>query len=69
MPIFEYICGRCGKKFEILEKPGRSDKKTCPDCGSGKLEKQFSVFSPGVKEGDSKRCHGCSDYECPHAKS
>jgi hypothetical protein len=25
------------------------------------------VFSAGVKQGDSKRCHDCSDSVCPHA--
>lgn len=68
MPIFEYICSQCGGKFEFLEKRDSSDKKTCPQCGSKKLERQFSVFSAGVKEGDSKRCYGCSDYSCPHTK-
>ena len=69
MPIFEYICSQCDKKFELLEKAANSGKKTCPACGSGKLQKQFSVFSAGVKEGDSKRCHGCSDYTCPHTRN
>jgi putative FmdB family regulatory protein len=69
MPIFEYICSKCGRKFEFLEKPGHTGRKTCPECGSGKLEKQLSVFNAGVKEGDSKRCYGCSDYECPHSRN
>ena len=68
MPIFEYICAQCGKKVEFLEKSGSNVKKTCSRCGSVKLEKQLSVFSAGVKEGNSKRCHGCSDYTCPHTK-
>jgi hypothetical protein len=29
--------------------------------------KQFSVFAPRIKEGESKKCHGCSDHSCPHA--
>ncbi len=31
MPIFEYICGNCGKKVEFLEKSGDSSKKTSND--------------------------------------
>lgn len=69
MPIFEYICSRCGRRFEFLEKSGNSGEKSCPQCGSRRLEKQFSVFSAGVKEGGSKRCHGCSDYSCPHTRN
>lgn len=67
MPIFEYKCGKCGKVSEFLENSAASAKKVCSHCGSEKLEKQFSVFAPRIKEGESKKCHGCSDHACPHA--
>jgi putative FmdB family regulatory protein len=67
MPIYEYKCDKCGKVTEFLENAsGRSDKR-CAHCGGGKLTKVLSLFSAGVKQGDSKRCHGCEDYSCPHA--
>jgi putative FmdB family regulatory protein len=67
MAIFEYKCDQCGKISEFLVKSGKGGKITCAHCGSSKMTKQLSVFSPGVKQGDSKRCHGCSDDTCPHA--
>jgi len=42
MPLKEYICKDCGKKFEVLTE--RWDKK-CPQCGSEKVERKFSTFA------------------------
>ena len=67
MPIFEYKCGECGRMSEFLETAGDTSVKSCAHCGSKDLVKQFSVFSPRAKEGESKKCHGCSDFKCPHA--
>ena len=67
MAIFEYKCGDCGKISEFLVTSGKEREIICADCGSSKMKKQFSIFSPGVKQGQSKRCHGCSDNTCPHS--
>lgn len=67
MPIFEYKCKKCGKVTEFLENNGAKISRKCAGCGSSDLEKQFSTFAPRVKEGPSKKCHGCSDHACPHA--
>jgi len=69
MPIYEYKCGKCGKISEFLESSGSKVNKSCPHCGSKKLEKQFSVFTPGIKAGNSKRCQGCGDNTCPYTGS
>jgi len=82
VPIYEYKCDDCGKITELLEKvwhglPARekhgqdgraTDFRKCAHCGSGKLKKQLSVFSAQVKEGQSKKCFGCSDNSCPHSR-
>jgi len=67
MPVFEYKCAECGKVSEFLEKSGNRSVRTCPHCGGVELKKQYSVFAAGVKQGDSKRCNGCSDQSCPHS--
>jgi len=67
MPIYEYKCDKCGKLSEFLENSSARANKRCAYCGSRNLTRQLSVFSAGVKQGDSKRCHGCSDNTCPHA--
>jgi len=66
MPIYEYKCGKCGKINEFLENSSSRASRRYAYCGSKKLEKQLSIFAPGVKAGDSKRCQGCSDNTCPY---
>jgi putative FmdB family regulatory protein len=45
MPLFEYICRDCGKRFEALVF-GRAQAR-CPLCQSENLDQQISVFSVG----------------------
>jgi putative FmdB family regulatory protein len=66
MPIYEYKCGACGRKFEKLVRG--KEKVTCPSCGAGKPQKLFSVFA--VKSGDKftgstgSSCDTCSAASC-----
>jgi putative FmdB family regulatory protein len=49
MPIYEYACKRCGKRFEELV-PARTEAKlSCPRCGSADLERLFSPFATDWK--------------------
>ncbi len=43
MPIFEYVCKDCGKKFEAIVYG--SNRAECPGCNGKKLEQQLSVFA------------------------
>ncbi len=43
MPIYEYVCMSCESHFEELVRNGETPP--CPDCGSAKAQKQFSVFA------------------------
>jgi putative FmdB family regulatory protein len=45
MPIFEYVCKDCKKRFEALV--FGSQQATCPLCNSANLDQQISVFSVG----------------------
>jgi putative FmdB family regulatory protein len=45
MPIFEYICRDCRKRFEALVYGSREPR--CPLCRGGNLDQQISVFSVG----------------------
>jgi putative FmdB family regulatory protein len=44
MPIYEYICEKCGSELEVIQKVGDAPLKKCPDC-KGKLEKIVSRTS------------------------
>ncbi|MCL2388889.1 MAG: zinc ribbon domain-containing protein [Elusimicrobia bacterium] len=45
MPLFEFICNDCSKKFEHLVLSSNTDSVSCPVCKSAKVTKQFSTFS------------------------
>ncbi|HOM76996.1 MAG TPA: zinc ribbon domain-containing protein [Anaerohalosphaeraceae bacterium] len=69
MPIFEYKCPQCGFINEVLVKSSDTLAPACPQCGHKKTEKQFSSFTPVVKQTPSSRpakCHSCpSAGSCP----
>jgi putative FmdB family regulatory protein len=45
MPIFEYLCPECGKRFEKIVLGGAGDSVRCPRCRSTGPEKLFSRFA------------------------
>jgi len=57
MPIYEYLCRDCGKKVEMLVRPGESVLH-CPYCGGSSLEKLLST--PYVMKGASSEPSGWS---------
>ncbi len=64
MPILQYKCSDCGKRFEELVKVF-SDEVFCPDC-KAKCERDYSgeVYSSTGKKvvkcsGNCKTCGGC----------
>ncbi len=42
MPIYEYVCGKCKRKTEVIQRMNEAPLKVCPHCG-GKLKKAFSA--------------------------
>ena len=49
MPIYEYTCKSCEKQFEHLQRSIKSSEKVkCPECGSTKTARAFSVFAVGA---------------------
>jgi len=56
MPIYEYRCGNCGERVEVLVRSGMSAPPTCPNCDSPLLEKLFSL--PHVLSGQTHRPSG-----------
>ena len=45
MPLYEYVCRRCSRRFEALVMGAGT--ASCPDCRSENLEKLFSTFAVG----------------------
>lgn len=70
MPIYEYICSRCGEEFEKLVFGNKAVE--CPKCSSGEVEKKLSLFGmSGVQKpfaGTSSGCTTCSKGSCSSCK-
>lgn len=71
MPIYEYYCDACKKKFECLIMGNR--KPACPDCGTQDVNRLMSAcgFISKGSGGESVRssagassCSGCSSSSC-----
>ncbi len=62
MPIFEYICKDCGKKFEAIVMG--SKQAECPACHGKKLEQQLSVFAVAGGESKSAASFGSARSPC-----
>jgi putative FmdB family regulatory protein len=72
MPVYEYVCRKCGHEFEELV--FGAEKLDCPKCKSSRLEKKFSVFgtqgeSSSPAESETPGCGRCGDPRGPGACS
>lgn len=45
MPLFEYVCRDCTRRFEAIVNRGAT--AACPGCGGDNLERQLSTFAVG----------------------
>jgi putative FmdB family regulatory protein len=48
MPIYEYVCEKCGSRIEIIQRLGDAPPKRCRKC-RGKLKKAISRTSFQLK--------------------
>jgi len=46
MPVYEYQCRQCNRKFTVTMSIAEYEKKKvkCPKCGSRKVEQQPAAF-------------------------
>jgi len=47
MPIYEYVCQKCKKRFELVRRIKENGRKaaSCPKCASKKVERRWSRVS------------------------
>lgn len=65
MPIYEYACSACGRKFEALVRTGTEPQ--CPDCHSTELDKLLSVFSTTAASAQAAPAMPSPCESCCHA--
>jgi putative FmdB family regulatory protein len=70
MPLYEYYCPVCERKFELLRSMSRSNEPaTCPSGHEG-AERVISVFSALTKSPDGEvssvasSCASCTTGDC-----
>jgi putative FmdB family regulatory protein len=63
MPIFEYVCNKCGKEFEKLMRSGLP--VACPQSASNDVNKKISLFAVASDStGQTPACgDACEGYE------
>ncbi|MCX6571184.1 MAG: zinc ribbon domain-containing protein [Candidatus Aminicenantes bacterium] len=68
MPIYEYLCKKCGRHFECLVSAGKDKDVVCPECGSSEPQKMISCFGIGGGssriKASSSGCTSCSTKSC-----
>jgi putative FmdB family regulatory protein len=73
MPIYEYVCQKCGHELEALQKLTDGPLRKCPACGALRLKRlvsapQFRLKGTGwyetdFKNGNKKRLADSGDGE------
>jgi putative FmdB family regulatory protein len=66
MPIYGYICNKCGHDFQTLVR--FRETPFCPSCGGADLARQLSLIAAPAKNRDVPMCSaadgGCG-MPCP----
>jgi len=47
MPLYEYLCDACGKRFEVIQKFSDPAPEACRVCGKGPVQRMAS--SPAIQ--------------------
>lgn len=75
MPIYEYVCQDCGKRFEVIRAIKDADTPIpCKACHSDQTQRAVSVFyaqsgSQIIAGGNGPGCAGCSSTSCASCNS
>jgi putative FmdB family regulatory protein len=68
MPLYEFACQKCGKRFECLVAAGKDREVVCAECGSADIQKMISCFGIGGGasrlKASSSGCTTCSTKSC-----
>ncbi|MBM3295607.1 MAG: zinc ribbon domain-containing protein [Candidatus Aminicenantes bacterium] len=68
MPIYEFCCSACGKKFESLVRLGGEKDVACAFCGARDVRKLLSAFGIGGGasrlKASSSGCSSCASHSC-----
>lgn len=61
MPIFEYECTSCGKRFDkLVRSTAAATEVECPECRSREVRKQISLFGLGTSSALGSAAASCA---------
>ena len=64
MPIYTYLCNKCGKQFDVFVRMNSDKSKVvCSECNCINLTRIFAPFSVR-STGMNSSCSGCSGGSC-----
>lgn len=49
MPVYDYDCAACGRRFEVVHGVHADGPRTCPLCGKGPVRKAISAAAVHYK--------------------
>jgi putative FmdB family regulatory protein len=67
MPAYDYLCEKCGARFEVrmsMAVYAAGAKPSCESCGSPRVERAFtavSVLTGGRRSGAASRATSCGN--------
>ncbi len=65
MPLYEYTCHDCGRRFEMLQRVGADRAGVlCPGCGGEEVAKQFSTFASAGPSASAMPCGAPNAAAC-----
>lgn len=66
MPIFEFVCGGCGRPFEEIMTFAElaAGETACPHCGSKRVERSMSTFAASSGASASAAGPACGSGGC-----
>ncbi|NLX70531.1 MAG: zinc ribbon domain-containing protein [Clostridiales bacterium] len=64
MPLLDFQCSQCEKKFDELVYSSEMDKVKCPECGSRDVKRIYEGKCYFGMLGGSSNSGGCSARSC-----
>jgi len=65
MPLYEYECSGCGKRFDRLVSVSAADDAVCPRCGATQVRRLISVIA-GMAGRTAEPAAQCGQGACAH---
>ncbi len=60
MPTYDYVCGKCGHRFELFQRITEKPVKKCPRCGASAAKRLIGAGAGLIFRGSG---FYCTDYK------